>query len=434
MYDSDAITPPSTPTKASHSKSSSASSARSMLGLMRGESVSSTRSRRRGDSISSLTSWCRGISIDESEKPGNTELLTFKYWLSDYEVLDKKQPLGSGLWSDVYLARPTLPRPSASVSTLATPSYPLTSHHSLITGNGCINDPSIPTPPITPTCSRNSSVSKRPLPTLPSAYAIKFPASRSAKHVLAAESLVLSYLSRFPDSSHYIVPFYGQDTRTSALVLKAMDVTLECWIQTDLNALAEGARARRLAGVFPQIAVALIRGLEWMIENGCVHADIKPSNILIDLSSSPPLALYSDFSSATLNHHLTDTNSSSAPLGGGTWDFLDPSLLLKPTSPSPSPTPTPESDTWSLALTFLYFILGSSPFECAGSNVFRRREIVKHGTPLAYTGYGDQGIRNVARLKAVERELGWGVCSWLGRVLVRDATKRVGLGEWRGEL
>ncbi|ORY11731.1 kinase-like domain-containing protein [Clohesyomyces aquaticus] len=427
LHDSGAITPPLTPTKTSHSKSSSASSLGSLSSLRRGDSTVSTGR----------------LSIDESECPGSTALREFKYWISEYEIPDKKKPIGSGLWSDVYLAHPSIPKPSANPS-----SSPPSSRSSLEFGMG-MGD-SVLTPPLTPTRARNSSLSKRSqLLTLPSAYAIKVPASRSAKAVLTAEAHILSYLSRFPFSSSHIITFYGQDTRNSALVLKAMDTTLESWITHSLNTLSESARSKKIGDVFPRLAIELLNGLQWMHDAGVVHADIKPSNILLCLPSSAssssssiasPIAVYSDFSSALLspttstpNPPIDTLNKPSAPLGGGTWDFLDPTLLLKPspTSPSsPSPSPNSASDLWALSLTLLTLILGSSPFDCAGSNVFRRRELVKQGCPMVWVGYGDEGLRNLGRLKGV----GWDVGAWFEKVLVKEVERRSGVGEWREAL
>jgi hypothetical protein len=398
-------TPPSTPVGPSHSASSSISSI-----------AGSLSSLRRGDSTSSHTNTYRqrnnSIGEDDAEEPGSKELRVFKYWISDYEIKekDKKKPLGSGLWSDVYLASPCPPTSRAVPSSTSAVSTPI----------------SIMTPPITPVKSRTYS---RELASPSGLYAIKHPASKAAKAVLGAEAKILSYLSRFPDSESHTVPFYGQDLRNEALVLKALDTTLESYIQKELNSLSEPARAQKLALVFPTLARDLISGLEWLEQHGIVHADIKPANVLLNTSSSPCIsALYSDFSSSLfLTPDASPSSAPTAPLGGGTWDYLDP-LLLSSKSPT-KPTPSPQSDLWSLAVTLLTVVIGSSPFDGAGNNVFRRREMVKQGAPLSYVGYGDEGLRNIARL----RGLGKGWAKWFEKVLVKDAGRRVGIEVWREE-
>ncbi|KAF2249741.1 hypothetical protein BU26DRAFT_518299 [Trematosphaeria pertusa] len=418
LHDSGAVTPPPTPTGTTHSKSHSASSiASSLSSLRRGDSTSSTRARSRRD------------TIDESEKPGSTQPRKFPYWLSEYEIevdeKGKKTCLGSGLWSDVYLAKPCLPNPVDQVPSIAAPGAEMT-------------------PPITPVHSRASSLSKEKLPQVPPAYAIKVSASRSAKQVLGEESRILSHIVRFPDAEQYVVSFYGQDTRTEALVLKAMDGTLEGWVQKELNALPEPARVNRLAEVFPVIAAHLLDGLAWIQDKGCTHADIKPSNILVSAPSSfpspstsaspAPHTVYSDFSSALLPSLPSPSPSSckpKTPLGGGTWDFLDPTLLSKSAAPI---SPSPETDLWSLAITLLSLVLGASPFDCAGANQYRRREFIKQGVPLSYAAYGDDGARNLNRMAALSRGIGLDVQKWFAGVLSREVGRRVGLAEWRAEL
>ena len=108
------------------------------------------------------------------------------------------------------------------------------------------------TPPITPVHSRNSSLGTNQFPVIPPLYAIKVPASTSAKKVLQAEARILSYLSRFPDADHHIVPFFGLDTRTGALVLKAMDETLESWIPKGAKTYRRGVACTEACLVLPR--------------------------------------------------------------------------------------------------------------------------------------------------------------------------------------
>jgi serine/threonine protein kinase len=265
-------------------------------------------------------------------------------------------------------------------------------------------------------------------------YAVKVPAMTSAKKVLSAEARILSYLSRFPDAENHIVPFYGLDTRTGSILLQAMDDTLEGWIEKTLNTLDEAARAAKLAQVFPRIALALLTSLQWMQTKSCTHADIKPSNILVSSSPNPstpaPKPIYTDFSSTLLSHPAAEISSSASPLGAGTWDYLDPSLL---TSSSSAP-PSASSDLWSLAITLLFLILGSSPYEAFKGNKYQQREMIKAGCPLQVMGYDDLGLRHMKRVEGLSRDLGFDLLAWFARVLVKDGAVRVGLKEWMGEL
>lgn len=354
----------------------------------------------------------------ESSKPVSTELITFPQHLIDYEFRTnangKKKTIGEGAWSDVYLATPSLPKGSVP------PQWNVATGHSM-------------SPPLTPVCSRESTLGLSNTPDAPLLYAVKVPAMTSAKKVLCAEARILSYLSRLPSTSAHVVPFYGLDTRTGALVLRAMDGTLESWIQHDLNPLPEAARAQRLTAIFPSIALALISSLEWLQHHHCIHADIKPSNILISSpasTTSPPQTLYSDFSSTILSHPDSPIDAEASPLGAGTWDYLDPKLL---SSSAPAPL-SPATDLWSLAITLLFLVLGTSPYDAFKGNKYQQREMIRSGAPLQCLRYDDAGVVNMRRMDALARELGMDVHAWFARVLVKEPGKRVAIGEWRAEL
>jgi serine/threonine protein kinase len=357
------------------------------------------------------------LSVDESPRPGSTEPITFRYQVTDYEFRTdergRKKTIGEGAWSDVYLATPCPPKPTEQ-SALQSPCAPEM------------------TPPLTPVRTIDSAIGLDMLPGTPSLYAVKVPAMTSAKKVLAAEARILSYLSRFPDAENHIVSFYGLDTRTGALILKAMDDTLEGWIQKELNTLDEASRARKLSAVFPSIALALIASLQWMQDKDCTHADIKPSNILVSSPSfnSAPRPVYTDFSSTMLSRPDAPIESEVSPLGAGTWDYLDPSLLSSSSTTSPSSV----TDLWSLAITLLFLVLGSSSYDAFKANKFQQREMIKSGSPLQCMGYDDQGVKNIKRVRALSKNLGFDVQKWFAKVLVKDAGKRVGIEEWRQEL
>ena len=410
-----AITPPPTPTKLSHEKTASKGSAISDWDLKHGDLFTSH---------TLVNESARTTLVNREEEPGSTALREFSHWVFDYTIPDKKKPLGSGLWSEVYRAFPILSKPPPTFGPKST---------GLNTPG-----PAGMTPPLTPVKSCISNPSKADIPTLSSSFAIKTPAIRSAQEVLAEEARILSYLSRFPDFEKHVVPFYGQDTRNGALVLKAMDETLESWIENTLNMLPEPARAERLIQDFPTIALRLLEGLEWISERDCMHADIKPSNFLLSFSDDESIkhVVYSDFSSAVLclpsiaSTTASKQTTSATPLGGGTWDFLDPGLVSRTSPIELSPT----TDLWALAITLLIVILGSSPYDCAGSNQFRKREFVKQGSPMAYIGYGDSGPRNLARLDAASKKLSFNLHNWFSEVLINDPSKRVGVGQWKEEL
>lgn len=400
MHDSSALTPPATPTSPSYFRSTS------------GDYSSQTQPARHG-SIASTASVPRSPSIHSHPVP----LQIFDHEALEYVVLvddkERKRPIGSGVWSDVYLAAPSLPE-STDQQFLLPPS-------------------ATRSPPVSPVKSNDSAVGLDPLPAVPPLYAIKAPASTSSRKVLKEEAKILSYLSQFPDSDNHIVQFFGMDTRNDALVLKAMDGTLEDWIKKDLNNLDESLRATKLAAVFRRLALALIDSLMWMQDKNCIHADIKPANVLTtktpaDLTSVPAV-VYSDFSSTILIAPEIEVHNAS-PLGAGTWDYLDPSLL----SSSAPAEPSAATDLWSLAITLLFLIIGASPFDAFRHNKYQQREMIKSGSPLQCLAYDDAGIKNMRKMKDLSKALGMDLHKWFAKVLVKDVSKRIDVAEWRDEL
>jgi serine/threonine protein kinase len=397
-----AVTPPATPTSPAHFRSGSMSNDYgTQMNIARQGSTASTASVPRSPSIHSHP----------------VPLQLFDHESLDYTILvddkAKKRPIGSGVWSDVYLAKPS------------EPDYIAQSHLMLPSA--------VKSPPVTPIKSNDSAIGLHVFPKIPKLYAIKAPASTSSRKVLREEAKILSYLSQFPDSDNHIVQFFGQDLRNEALVLKAMDGTLEDWIKKNLNNLNDDLRAKKLAAIFPRIALSLIDSLLWMQDKNCNHADIKPSNILTsedpeDLTSVPA-TVYSDFSSTILVAPELEVHNAS-PLGAGTWDYLDPSLLRSIDAPEASVA----TDLWSLAITLLFFVIGASPFDGFKHNKYQQREMIKSGQPLQCLAYDDIGIKNMRRMKDLSKAIGLDLHKWFAKVLIKDVSKRINVAEWRDEL
>lgn len=88
--------------------------------------------------------------------------------------------------------------------------------------------------------------------------------------------------------------------------------------------MTEVARHLELIAIFPGIAIDLVNGLDFLHAEGVVHADVKPGNVLLDISehttdSRPVIrARYIDFSAAFLpEEEDSETNA------GGTWDYSE---------------------------------------------------------------------------------------------------------------
>src|SRR5882757_6428376 len=113
----------------------------------------------------------------------------------------------------------------------------------------------------------------------------------------------------------------------------------------------------------PRRAVALmakvVRAVQYAHEQGILHRDLKPGNILLDGSGEP---LVSDFGLAKWlepSGHLTRT-----PTVFGTPGYIAPEQANTSTG-----TLTPSADVYSLGAVLFYLLTGQSPF--AGENALK---------------------------------------------------------------
>ncbi|KAK3678961.1 hypothetical protein LTR78_001414 [Recurvomyces mirabilis] len=300
-------------------------------------------------------------SSKSSDSETANQIAEYDFSKLDYE-LDRAKVIGTGLWSTVYLAD------GKASPRLATGRSP-------------------PSPPTTPDTKRHLGPS--------SLFAVKTPARADAKDVFRQEAKVLTHLVEDLSASQFIVPFRGLDTRNCALVFDAViGGSLET-LNSRLQQMTEIGRHLELVNIFPGLADDLISGLEFMHRAGVVHADIKPANILLDISDHYSLprpvirARYIDFSAS----FRIDSDDSTAN-AGGTWDYMAPEQLRLQKELK---VPTFASDIWSLGVTLLTLIVGGSPYtDACGNNPFMLREAIKTGDPLSFARMNPKARKRLA--------------------------------------
>lgn len=294
------------------------------------------------------TSPDNGVELIQTDSELKPESIAFDFMRIDYE-LNRARCIGRGLWSSVYLAEPIIKSPARS------------NFRNL-------------TPPRTP--ERKPTMSKARL------FAVKVPARPDANDIFNQEAQILTTLQRSAFAHDHIVSFHGLDGRNSALIFEGVIGGSLGDLTNRLKVMTELARHLELRALFPGLAADLAGGLRFIHNAGIVHADIKPTNILLDITDNHDLqepvlrARYIDFSASFVSGELTQN------AGGGTWDFLAPEQLQSRKDLS---TPTFASDVWSLGITLLSTIVGGSPYSAmCGGNLFMLREAIKRGDPLGF--------------------------------------------------
>lgn len=304
--------------------------------------------------ISSLAgSPLTGLSSERSSlDTDGPEFDSYDFSRIDYE-LERAKVLGHGVWSTVYMAEQKPVQTSRSGLSLLSP-------------------------PKSPRISRKARAASTPR-----LFAIKLPLRPDAKEIFYQEARVLTHLQRRSTCSLHVIPFYGLDARNDSLVFEAViGGSLED-MTSRMKQMTEVARHLELINLFPGIAFDLINGLDFLHTNGVIHADIKPGNVLLDISEhatehKPVVrARYIDFSAAFI-----PSKGDSASNAGGTWDYMAPEQMrIQPEWN----TPTFASDVWSLGITLLYIMMGDSPYSAAcGGNMFMLREAIKSADPLQF--------------------------------------------------
>ncbi|GAC57673.1 putative serine/threonine protein kinase [Gordonia hirsuta DSM 44140 = NBRC 16056] len=132
---------------------------------------------------------------------------------------------------------------------------------------------------------------------------------------------------------------------------------------------AEELKAAAPGGLPPAqvigICTAVARALDFAHSRNLQHRDVKPENILIDLSSGAPHPVLSDFGIARI---VGDTSLSSTGMVIGTVDYSAPEHLSGEATDG-------RADQYSLACTAAYLLTGIKPFGATNPTAVMMRHI-----------------------------------------------------------
>ena len=102
-----------------------------------------------------------------------------------------------------------------------------------------------------------------------------------------------------------------------------------------------------------RLLLPVARALQFSHQQGIIHRDVKPSNILITLSGEPML---SDFGIAKLLESEGSTSLTGTGVGIGTPEYMAPEQWVGKTSP--------QSDLYSLGVVLYEMIAGTKTLYC----------------------------------------------------------------------
>ncbi|XP_047524837.1 kalirin isoform X1 [Pieris napi] len=125
------------------------------------------------------------------------------------------------------------------------------------------------------------------------------------------------------------------------------------------GALLDYAAANPLA--YTQRAVAmhsrqLLSALDWLHSNNVAHLDVRPENILVELSGSQPQLKLVDFGSAIeINTETEGCRGTVLPPAPAQLEFAPPECVL-------GRPPAPAWDAWAAGVFLYVFLTGLSPF------------------------------------------------------------------------
>ena len=257
---------------------------------------------------------------------------------------------------------------------------------------------------------------------VPIVVAVKAPLKTTledAKPVLRKEARILSYLhsQRGGSAQRYVVPFLGFDAASSALVCRALPLTLGAFSAEETRAHAGAVATKSM--VNPVVGSAqwlhfarhLAHGLAFLHSHGIVHGDVKPANVLLQPSTDAVGAprwdpVFCDFSSSRVEECGSEVVEEISAVSTA---YTAPELLEafhgRARDSSKQAIATRAADVFALAATLLVPATGQELYAAPGLSSMQTLMYARAGRPLDFARQTEQGCARVKKGGLVDRVL-----------------------------
>lgn len=189
--------------------------------------------------------------------------------------------------------------------------------------------------------------------------------TRNEAEILA--SLAQTYKRRF------VVNFLGYDEMQRALVMEMYPHSLKSYVLDHPPISQE---------TFSNLTRDLLNGLDFLHEQGIVHGDLKPGNILLNADLSPVISDLSSHPSQLL-----------------TTAYAAPELLSHPAS-----APNRGTDLYSLGMTLLFTAIRREPYSEL-KNTLQKLIWVRRGEPAALISDFPKGLQGWVIRSLIDKDI-----------------------------
>ena len=175
-----------------------------------------------------------------------------------------------------------------------------------------------------------------------------------------------------PNCNPYLICYYGAHYIPSKkLMLIEMEyidgVQLDYWVKNFNGTKNE------LYGYLLAIMIKILKGLQYVHNNGLIHKDIKPANILLTQVNGEYIPKLVDFGLSCQVHKCVPVFCCKSY--SGTPIFMAPETIK-------SGTNFFSSDIWSLGVTFFFLASGRYPFNFTSNEISSVLNIIVTNTPF----------------------------------------------------